>query len=342
MRPIMSLCAAFTIAVSACGGDDPAPSEPPTVDATDTAPAPVDVVVVEEVSTPDAGPIEKQAPEITVVQPDSGTIVDDGAEVEFLFAVTDADTPLSQIMVTIVSDVDGELGSGPAASGGFSRFTATPSRGVHEITVTATDPDELSAEATFTLTANGAPEGLEGVTIAPEAPTSSEELEATVTGSPSDLDRDPSELSLVYRWSRNDELQEGLTGASVPDGYTSKGDTWTVAVTVSDGRLESEAVSASTSISNSAPTCSVVSVNWSEEDPSTLICACDDRGEADGEDPIEDTCSFTFDEAVVQEGACEWTPPADASGDVTCTLSASDGEESAEAVTSEPLTLATE
>ncbi len=88
-----------------------------------------------------------------------------------------------------------------------------------------------------------------GASIQPEQPKATSTLQALASGS--DVDGDA--LSWTYKWYRNNALQPDLTTSSVPSPRISKGDSWRVEATPSDGTANGSPVSSSVSIQNSAP-----------------------------------------------------------------------------------------
>lgn len=76
-------------------------------------------------------------------------------KIVFSLDITDDDSPAADINVVISSDIDGKLYEAhPDASNHISFETSTLSRGVHHITVTATDKDKYSSTKTFDVSTN--------------------------------------------------------------------------------------------------------------------------------------------------------------------------------------------
>lgn len=88
-----------------------------------------------------------------------------------------------------------------------------------------------AAEASVTIR-NSAPTA-PTVTLSPAAPTDSDDIVATATGS-TDADWQDT-VSYVWAWYRNGQLQSGLTGNVVSASLTSIGETWRVVAAPTDG-----------------------------------------------------------------------------------------------------------
>ena len=102
--------------------------------------------------------------------------------------------------------------------------------------------------------------------ISPAAPTTLEELVATITTESTDSDRGD-EVAYTWAWSVNGVLQRDITGSTVPAEATSRGDLWSVSVTASDGAAEAVG-EASVTIVNTAP--ELVSLAMFSETPGAL------------------------------------------------------------------------
>jgi len=97
------------------------------------------------------------------------------------------------------------------------------------------------------------PPGGHVVSIQPAEPTTVDDLEVILDELAYDEDEDV--LAYQYAWYRDGALLAELEDVTVPADRTTKGEVWTVEVTVNDGKLTSEApATASVTIQNSAPT----------------------------------------------------------------------------------------
>lgn len=90
------------------------------------------------------------APKIEVVLPEQPALFAVGEAITFSIDVTDQDTPLSDIEVTMESDIDGVFYTGnPVGNGNLSYTTDMLSRNNHVITISAKDSDNLEDVATI-------------------------------------------------------------------------------------------------------------------------------------------------------------------------------------------------
>jgi hypothetical protein len=266
-------------------------------------------------------------PSIELELPTDGEVVNEGEALAFRAAVSDAEDVADDLWVTWESDVDGVFHEGPPDSDGLAQFfDDARSAGDHALTVTVTDSAGLTARALGTFSVNGAPSS-PGVSIAPGSPSTSDDLRASVDAASVDPDGDT--VVYAYAWY----VDGVLSGASVTDvlpaSATTVGERWTVAVTGTDGLAGSAAGTASVTIVNTAP---VVTASLSPGSPtraSTLTCT-GGTTDADGGSPAL-SFRWTVDGATV---AATTTSAATstlvgafgAGDDVTCTVSADDGD----------------
>lgn len=85
------------------------------------------------------------APIIESFSPDENSNYSSGSNIPFSVKVIDAQTPLQNIKVKVVSNFDGIIFDGNADATGRADFSRSLSQQVHEITVTATDSDGYTA-----------------------------------------------------------------------------------------------------------------------------------------------------------------------------------------------------
>jgi hypothetical protein len=142
--------------------------------------------------------------------------------------------------------------------------------------------------AVFALAAcNSPPEGLE-IRLEPESPDTTRRLVAAVRTPAVDPQQDP--VTLRYAWAVDGEPTP-LTGPVVEPEFTTRGETWEVTVTPSDGELAGTPAIAAVTIQNSLPT-TIVRVPDREVTSDQAFGALVDVGDADG-DPVEVTWSWT-------------------------------------------------
>jgi len=114
------------------------------------------------------------------------------------------------------------------------------------------------------VSTNNPPE-VSDVALTPAQPTTLDALTVTYTYGDDDGD---GESGTVFAWHRNGVVQTAQTSATLPASATSKGETWFVSVTPSDGVDEGDTVnSATVTVLNSAPV--VTDLEVSDEAPDT-------------------------------------------------------------------------
>ena len=202
-------------------------------------------------------------PVLSLIRPTSGTTFNDGDVITFEAEVTDNEDVFNALTVEWSSSIDGVFESSSPNSSNLSLFGFDGlSVGAHIITITATDSDGLYSSAVLDLTINGLP-SQPTVGLTPDPAYVSDDLVASASGS---VDPDGQTVSYSYEWFKN-SVATGLTGNTLPAANTSKGETWTVQATPSDGFSTGPYGEASIVISNTAPEVSTVSLSPSS--PST-------------------------------------------------------------------------
>jgi len=193
------------------------------------------------------------------------------------------------------------------------------------------DGPAIGAETTI---GNSAPSVT--VSINPDEPYSSDDLEAVTDAS----DPDGDTVSLIYTWTR-DGTTTNHTGDTVYWSDTSRNQLWEVTVTPTDGNLEGEPATASVTVLNSPPevTSAVLSPEPAYED-SVL------RVEATFEDADTDSMSVVYawfvDGTRTLEGSATTMSGAyfDKHSEVYVEVTPSDGIEQGDTVTTNTLTIA--
>ena len=164
--------------------------------------------------------VESHTPEVEIASPS------DGASYSYVDAITlsgsatdEEDGPLTGASLVWTSSLDGELGTGEEVL----LAGETLSEGIHELTLTATDSDDLDAAESITITieSNQAPE----VTIASPSDGASYSYvdDITLSGSATDEEDGPlTGASLVWTSSLDGELGTGeevlLAGDTLSEG----------------------------------------------------------------------------------------------------------------------------
>lgn len=198
------------------------------------------------------------APEVGITAPSGGTVVNVGDRVNFAALVSDVEDNPSRISVEWTSSIDGSLFTQNASSGGDVEFsTGSLSRGTHSIIASATDTDGLTGQDSITLYVNGLPTA-PVVAINPSSPGSGDDLRVSVTSDAVDPDGDP--ISYSYEWYQNGTLT-AITGNTVLNSYTTRGEYWEVKVTPNDGYGNGIAGWANVTIGNATPSASAATIS---------------------------------------------------------------------------------
>ncbi|MGB0588607.1 MAG: hypothetical protein ACPGU1_02910 [Myxococcota bacterium] len=263
-------------------------------------------------AVPDAvtrGPSENAAPTITILEPADGTIFSDGEIVQFEATVSDDRDSSDQLTAFWTSDLDGNLGISLVDLDGTSSLNAHDlSPGVHTVSVRAADSSGAEGSTTLTLTINSAPTA-PTVALSPAEPSTIDDLLASISDEPTDVNRDSSELSYSWEWYADGVLQEDLSGPLVEASNTKRGEVWELRIAAYDGYAFGPEGVASVTIGNTPPSCETAQLSPESGDTTTSFqCSCADRVDPD-EDPPVDTCVFyngptEVASAEAVDGAC--------------------------------------
>ncbi|TNF36879.1 MAG: hypothetical protein EP329_04595 [Deltaproteobacteria bacterium] len=308
------LVVAFGLVPAACGGSDSGGST--DGDTTNTT--------------------ANEAPVVSIKVPADGAIVPAGQPLTFTGTVSDDHDAADALTVLWLSDREASpLSQAPANSlGGTTIEVNNLAAGTHVITLGATDSGGKTGTATITITVNSGPTAPE-VTIAPPAPTTTDDLVATVSREAQDPNRASSALTYSYRWFKNGTFAN-LTSATVPAALTAKDDVWEVRVVANDGLVDgAEGVSAVT-VANTPPSCDAASIfPTAANTTKDITCTCSGFSDADDDDEAS-TCTF-YDGAtpLAGDGSCTLTADATDKGmQIHCSLVPGDGDDDGDAVTS--------
>ncbi|MGC9317329.1 MAG: PKD domain-containing protein [Armatimonadota bacterium] len=155
------------------------------------------------------------------------------------------------------------------------------------VVVTPTDGDAAGESAEAVVTIGNAAPTAPTVSIEPDPATTLDDLVASADGS---TDPDGDEIAYAYAWYVDGVLERGLTEGTVPSDVTSKGQTWRVVVTPTDGKSTGESGEAEVTIGNSPPTAPTVALS-----PSSPTASDDLVASADGStDPDGDAVSYDY------------------------------------------------
>lgn len=275
------------------------------------------------------------APSCAITAPTDGAVVVEGEEVVLTAWAEDAEDPPEALSVRWESDLDGLVdATGPDEAGDISVLATGLSAGEHTISLTVTDSAGLAVVEQVQLVVDGRPSA-PVVSISPASPGTDDDLTA-VLDLPS-TDPEGEALSYTYEWYLDGTLSAASATETLPASATTRGETWTVRVTPSDGTSEGAAGEASATIANTAPGAPTVAISPSapEEGEDALVCAVEtEADDADG-DALSYTISWSLDGGAWTGTASTTTRTGDTvaasyttEGDVwTCSVVASDGED---------------
>jgi formylglycine-generating enzyme len=238
------------------------------------------------------GPAENQAPAIVLLEPDDGDVFSVGEVVQFVATFSDDQDPADQLTAFWTSSLDGNLGISLVAPDGSSSLNAYDlSPGVHVIDVRASDLSGAEGTGTLSVTINSAPTA-PTVVLTPSEPNTTDNLVASISDEPTDVNRASDELSYSWEWYADGVLQDDLGGPLVDSEFTQRGEVWELRIAAFDGYAFGPEGVASVTIGNTPPACSSAQLSPETGDTSTSFqCRCMDRADPD-DDPSVDSCVF--------------------------------------------------
>ncbi len=220
-------------------------------------------------------------PNLTLLTPSDGDVVDEGDDVRFSATVSDSEDQPTDLLIDWVSDLDGTISSAGADSTGAVSFrTSALTAGDHAITVTVTDTDGLFTVRTIDLTVN-APPVVSGLVITPDPAYNDDMLTCAAAVS----DSDGSTPTTAYTWTNT--TAGGALGAgntvTLTSTTASPGDVLTCEVVATDAMGSTTTGSTSLTVSNRDPDLSVALTPTTASAADTLTCtatASDDDADA--------------------------------------------------------------
>ncbi len=290
--------------------------------ATDEVGATCTAIVSFSVSTP---------PTVDLKAPLTGDAFEEGDNVFFWAEVDDGEDAPDDLLVAWTSSLDGLVSSQGADSTGSILFSMdTLSVGDHTLLVTVEDLTGLSATAVATFKVNGAPSA-PVVSITPDPADTTDTLVVSIDTASADPNGDA--VTYDYAWYVDGVLSSASTSDTLAASATSKGETWRVEVTPSDGNVDGPAGSDSITIDNTAP--SVTSATITPDPASTsdaLSCAWTGFADDDG-DSDRSTVAWTVGGSAAGSGTTLAAGAAERGDTVVCTVTPYDGTDYGTAVT---------
>ena len=277
-------------------------------------------------------PSSNQPPIVAIVSPEPGAVFADEDVVTVNITLSDDRDRVDQLTAFWLSDLDGNLGISLVDVEGSSSINLHDlSPGLHRITVRTTDSGGLDGTATLPLTINSAPSA-PSVALSPLAPTTGDDLIASISEEPIDINRASSELSYSWEWYADGVLQEDLSGPVVDAENTHRGQIWELRIAAFDGYAFGPEGSAAVEIVNTLPKCELAELSpTSANSASVFECRCTERVDPDDDAP-SDTCTFYNGATLLttesaDQGVCALEPAYTSRGMVlTCTYSPGDDE----------------
>src|SRR5207249_3760050 len=203
-------------------------------------------------------------------------------------AATDADNdPLTFAFTWKVNGVVSRTVSGPSRTDMFDLAVAGNGDRGDTVTVEVSASDgtlqSFGVARASAVVANSAP--TVGVALSSTTPTSGDVVTATASGQ----DPDHDSLAYTFTWTVNGAVRRTAVGANASDSFDlalagngDRGDTLAVAVTVSDGSLESGPASANAIVVNTPPLAGV-SLTPAAPTTNTVVSAAATASHADGD-----------------------------------------------------------
>ena len=261
------------------------------------------------------------APELEIVAPVDGAVINETEPVTFTGTVFDDDDASTDIEMSWYSDLDDVFSTeGADSEGNLSVVTEALSTGLHSLTIRATDTDGLSTEASIDITINAVPTAPD-LSLSPDPAYTADTLNVSASGS---TDPDGSgTVSYAYAWYEDGILSTASTTASFPSSDTTKDRTYRVVVTPSDGTGAGATAEAEVTVINTAPVLSGPTLSASTVVVGdTLTCTATAT-----DDDAADTVSLSY---LWSDGSTETTYAVTADDDpgdvITCTVTADDGD----------------
>ena len=222
-------------------------------------------------------------PEVTIITPSDGAIVDQGVAVSFTGTATDHIDAPGDLRIQWRSDVDDLLSAIPPNSDGYMAFeTDDLSLGHHTISLFATNGAAQSNNTSVGITINGVPTQ-PVVSISPDGPNSADDLIGMIS-TPSD-DPEGEAISYRYTWAQNGVVVLDGETSVVDEILTTKGDIWTLSVTPSDGLTDGPPGVAEAIIGNTPPTITSATLTPDPADTTTdFNCTAEGASDWDGDD----------------------------------------------------------
>ena len=281
-------------------------------------------------SAADSGNGNSAPPEVYLTAPEVGSTWQTGVPIAVEAVVSDDEDAPDALTMLIVSDLDGTVSTPVLDGSGLLQATIFLAEGTHDLQIVAVDSDgnEGAADATIRVVGTHITQAVVG--IAPDAPVTGQELDATLIVESANSEGG----ALTYAWSWTvDGADAGITEPVVPAESVERGQVWRVTAVASDGTYTSPPGSRSVTIGNAPPNPGLVRIEQPSAD-ADLACVTDEIVDAEGD---AFTTSYAWTVNGADAGVSEAILPVESliRGDsVQCILTTEDAE-----VTAWPSTL---
>lgn len=237
------------------------------------------------------------APTARVDLPVEGAVMSVGEAVAFAGVVEDVDDASEALAAVWTSDRDGVVGAAtPDSAGRVGWTTAELSRGRHRISLTTVDTDGDSGSDAVWVVVNGLPTAPD-IVLLPDPAGTEDALIVEVVNPASDPDGDV--LATTFAWSVDGAATTLSVTDTLPASATSRGETWAVDVSASDGFGSGPSARASVVIGNTVPRLGSATISPTPVvRDMALTCVGVGYSDADG-DSDQSTYSWSVDGVVV-------------------------------------------
>ena len=227
-------------------------------------------------------------PVIELTSPQSNRVYEAGQPISFTATAVDNEDVNNTLNIQWDDDVDGIISTTrPSLVGELNFPRSDISVGQHLITLTVTDSSGLDSQVQIPYSVNALPPG-PGVEITPSDPTTLDTLTAVLSFASVDPDGDA--VDYRVQWYRDNVLMFGLTDWTIPSSGTLRDEMWSVEVTPFDPYGDGPMTSITTTIVNSPPILTTVSLAGSPFfETSDIVCTPGASSDAD-----LDTVSFDY------------------------------------------------
>ena len=196
-------------------------------------------------------------PTLSIVSPTANQTFLEGESIQFTVNVNDLEDQPDDVGLSWTLDGQPYTTLSADSTGNAQFIENGLGFGNHTLSIVATDTDGMTDSAQVSFTINGAP-STPSILLLPANPNTTDDLSLTITQA--SIDPEGQTVSYAYSWTKNGVPQPNETSATLSHTLTSKGDTWALSVTPSDGSINGTPATVSTTIVNTAPSIDSLSI----------------------------------------------------------------------------------